>query len=134
MTDDAPATPQATPDTAQAGVGQPSVGKVSLREQADEAQRELGMRHHVYPGLVKRGKMSEAEMAVAIARMRAIRDTLRLFAEHEDAIRDTLATAIRRRREAEEIESLREHPAVQSVLDVFPDAEMTGVRHLEPAS
>lgn len=35
--------------------------KVSLREQADEAQRELAMRQRVYPGLVKRGKMSPAE-------------------------------------------------------------------------
>lgn len=107
--------------------------KVSLREQADEASRELAMRHRVYPGLVKRGKMSAAESAVAIDRMRAIRDTLRLFAEHEDAIRAALAAAIQRRREAEEIASLSEHPAVQAVLDVFPDAEVAAVRHLEGA-
>lgn len=111
-----------------------SAPKVSLREQADEAQRELGMRHRVYPGLVKRGKMSAAESAVAIDRMRAIRDTLRLFADHEDAIRSALSTAIKRRREDAEIETLREHPAVQTVLDVFPGATVTGVHTLEPTT
>ena len=107
--------------------------KVSLREQADEAQRELAMRHRVYPGLVKRGKMTETEQAVAIARMRAIRDTLRLFAEHEDAIRSALATAIQRRKDAAEIDALREHPAVKAVLGAFPDADIAEVRHLEGA-
>lgn len=133
MTEAAPATPQATPRTAQAGVGQPSVGKVSLREQADEAQRELAMRHRVYPGLVKRGKITDAEQATGIARMRAIRDTLRLFADHEDAVRAALAAAIRRDREVKEIDALREHPAVQAVFDAFPDADIAEVRHLEGA-
>lgn len=101
--------------------------KVSLREQADEAARELAMRHRVYPSLVTRGKMTETEQAVAIARMRAIRDTLRLFAEHEDAIRSALANALKHKRDAAEIAALREHPAVQAVLDVFPDATMSVV-------
>mgnify|MGYP003384791470 CR=1 FL=1 len=118
-----------------------ATGKVSLREQADEAQRELAMRHRVYPGLVTRGKMSAAESAVAIARMRAIRDTLRLFAEHEDAIRSALGDAIRQRRadaqwafeacKQDEIEALRDDPGVRAVLDVFPDATVTGVTNLE---
>lgn len=102
--------------------------KVSLREQAEEAQRELAMRQRVYTGLVKRGKMSPAEQAVAINRMRCIRDTLLLFAEHEEAIRDALAGALRKRRQAEEVETLRDHPAVQAVLDVFPEAEIADVR------
>lgn len=104
-----------------------------MREQADEAQRELAMRHRVYPGLVKRGKMSEAEMAVAVARMRAIRDTLRLFAEHEDAIRSALGQAIKHSRLSAEADELRQHPAVQAVFDAFPDADIAEVRHLEGA-
>lgn len=130
MTDDAPATPQATPNTGLPSVGH---GKVSLREQAKEAQRELEMRHRVYPGLVKRGKMTETEQAVAIARMRAIRDTLRLFADHEDAIRSALGQAIKHSRLSAEADELRQHPAVQAVLDVFPDADIAEVRHLEGA-
>lgn len=62
---------------------------VPLRLQAECAQRELAMRHRVYPGLVKRQKMTEAEAASEIDTMRAIRDTLRLFAEHETAMRST---------------------------------------------
>lgn len=135
MTDAAPAKvpprEQATPHRpAECG----ATGKVSLREQADEAQRELAMRHRVYPGLVKRGKMSAAESAVSIDRMRAIRDTLRLFADHEDAVRAALAGSIRRKKEAAEVEALREHPAVQAVFDAFPDADIAEVRHLEGAS
>lgn len=128
MPDAAAAQGHALPDTAQAGGGP---AKVSLREQADEAQRELAMRHRVYPGLVKRGKMTEAEQAVAIARMRAIRDTLRLFAEHEEAMRAALATAIRRKAQAAEIEAVREQPIVEELLGMFPEAEITGVQPIE---
>jgi hypothetical protein len=111
----------------------PSVGqaKVSLREQADEAAREVAMRHRVYPGLVKRGRMTEAEAAIGIARMRAIRDTLRLFAEHEGAVRDALARAIAGRRQQAEIDALGDEPAVAAVLDAFPGASIVDVRHLE---
>lgn len=105
--------------------------KVSLREQADEAQRELGMRHRVYPGLVSRGKMTEAESAAAIDRMRAIRDTLRLFAEHEDELRRVLARAIERRAVEAEADALRADPAVGAVLAAFPDAEVIGAQPLE---
>ncbi|HML28777.1 MAG TPA: hypothetical protein PKE16_08060 [Hyphomicrobium sp.] len=74
---------------------------VPLRIQADEAHRELTMRHRVYPGQVKRGKMTEAEAQVGYDVMRAIRDTLQLFAEYEDEIRSALRHAIAARRELE---------------------------------
>lgn len=101
--------------------------KVSLREQAEEAARELTSRYRIYAGRVKRGDMTEAESAVGIARMRAIRNTLRLFAEHEDAMRDALAQAIERKRRDAEIDAVRDHPMVAGALKEFPDAEITGV-------
>lgn len=81
-------------------IDQPHAAKVPLRIQADEAQRELAMRHRVYPGLVKRGKMTELEANAAIAVMRAIRNTLRLFAEYEVPVRSAVEKAIEAARRA----------------------------------
>ena len=99
--------------------------RISLREQAEAAQRELAMRHRVYPGLVKRDRMTGAEAAREIDLMRAIRDTLRLFAAHEDRVRAALfdgLAAERRRRTADELAATE--PAVAAVLAHFPDAEI----------
>lgn len=101
--------------------------KISLREQAECAQRELAMRHRVYPGRIKNNKMTEAEAAGEIATMRAVRDTLRLFAQHENAIRAALRREIER---AKDIEDLRGHPAVEAVLGAFPDAEIVDARRI----
>jgi hypothetical protein len=92
--------------------------KISLREQADEAHRELVMRHRVYPGLVKRGKMSASEAEVGFAVMRAMRDTLRMFAEYEPEIREALKKAIEAHREIEQ------SPLAKTVHDAFPGAAM----------
>jgi hypothetical protein len=123
------AAPVPSADAATAGSGghPERKAKVSLRLQAEAAQRELAMRHRVYPGLVKRGKMTAAEADGEIAAMRAIRDTLRLFAEHEDAVRSTLARAIEARRHADELDELRTHPAVTAVLDEFPGSTIAGL-------
>lgn len=99
--------------------------KVPLREQADCAQRELAMRHKVYPGRIKNGKMTEAEAAVEIDSMRAIRDTLRLFAEHETVVRSALEQAIEARKVAD---ANADHPALRALRETFPDAEPAGVR------
>lgn len=104
--------------------------KVPLREQAEEAQRELARRHRSFAGQVKHGKMTEAEAAVGLARMRAIRDTLRLFAEHEDAVRAALEQSLQRAIEAQEIEALASDPLVGAISDAFPGAEITAVREL----
>lgn len=106
--------------------------KVSLREMAEEAHRELALRHRVYPGQVKRGFLTQADADTFIARMRAIRDTLRLFAEHEDSVRAALAFSMQRTREAAEIDALQEHEAVAAVREAFPGAEITAVRDLPP--
>jgi DNA polymerase-3 subunit gamma/tau len=42
--------------------------------------------------------------------------------------------AVRREREAAELEALKSHPAVRAVLDAFPDAKIAEVRRFAPAS
>ncbi len=96
---------------------------VPLRLQADEVQRVLATLHRSYAGQVKHGRMTELEATVSLLRMRAVRDTLRLFAEHEDAVRAALISAIRRQRESAELDALRADPAVGAVLEQFPDAQ-----------
>ena len=99
---------------------------VPLHIQADCAKRELVMRHRVYPGLVKRGKMTAAEMAGEIAAMRALRDLAQLCHRFEKAIRDT----IRRELAAEK---LADHPAVRELRAAFPEAEIADIRFDTPA-
>lgn len=113
-----------SPATAVDGQDQPRA-KVSLREQADEAAREVERRERNYPSLVLAEVMSQVEAAVGIYRMRAIAGTLALFAEHEDAVRAALAAAIKRRRQLEDAETIRDHPAVRAVATALPDAEIT---------
>ena len=42
--------------------------------------------------------------------------------------------AVRRQREAEDLESLKSHPAVRAVLEAFPDAKIAEIRHLAAAA
>lgn len=90
--------------------------KISLREQADEAHRELVNRHRYYPSQVKSGKMSAQDAEVGYAVMRAIRDTMRLFAEYEPEMRQALKAAIEAHRE------IANSPLAKTVLEAFPGA------------
>jgi len=104
----------------------PLRAKVSLLQQADEASRELTMRYKVYSMRVKAGKMSEAEKAHGISTMRAIRDTLRLFAMFEPEIRDTLKRCLERRAVEDEVAALKASDSVVGALaDAFPGATVT---------
>lgn len=109
----------------------PKRQKVPLADLIAIAERELSMRYCVYPGRVQAGKMTQAAADFEIAGMRAIRDILRLFAEHEAAVRATLVHEIHCRRMAAEAAALRNHPAVNAVMDAFPDAEITDVRETQ---
>ena len=109
--------------------------KISLREQADSAHRELAMRHRVYPGLVKRGKMTEAEAEAEIALMRAIRDTLRLLEPWEAPLRAWLAQQIATSRIKDSVParddgavSQEASAMVDAVIEAFPGATVTDVR------
>lgn len=110
--------------------------KISLREQADAAHRELAMRHRVYPGLVKRGKLTEVEAEVGYAEMRAIRDTLRLFAEFEDPLRVWLQQQVATRRLFPDLPagiSDAERDSLTIIVEQFPGAVLADVRERDPA-
>ncbi len=49
---------------------------VTLTMQISEVEREIAMRRQVYPSLVGKGKMRQAEADHKIAIMTAVRDTL----------------------------------------------------------
>ena len=50
---------------------------VTIEQQIMCVQREISMRYRVYPNLVTRGKMKQAEAEHEIACMHAVHDTLR---------------------------------------------------------
>ena len=52
------------------------MSKISMTEQEKEVKREISMRKAVYPSLIKRGKMTEAEAARRIEVMEAVLQTL----------------------------------------------------------
>lgn len=109
-----------------------SIGdKVPLRVMADAAQREIAMRHRVYPGRVRDGKMSQSEADAEIYVMRAIRDALRLFAEHEGEVRTALVDAKKKQVLKDEINGISDHPSTTAVLEAFPGATIVDVRPLE---
>ena len=49
---------------------------ISMTEQKKEVQREIAMRKKVYPGLIAKGKMTEADAAHRIEAMEAVLQTL----------------------------------------------------------
>lgn len=105
---------------------------IPLADQAAKLDRILDERVGFYRLGVKKGTLALDVAARKHAEVEAIRKSFAFLVANAGWIR---AEAQRRRemREAEaEIESLREHPAVQSVLTEFPGAEVTGVHHLEP--
>ena len=140
MTDSQSAAPQVEPGALAVG-GQSKEpadlhlrAKVPLRMQAEAANCELTMRYRVYSQRVKAGKMTEAEKAAGISEMRAIRDTLRLFAEYEDEVRATLQRCLERRAIEDEVAALQESnpeaaAAIGHVTTAFPG---TSVRVTPP--
>lgn len=103
--------------------------RIPLAEQAAEAQREIAFRHRVYPGSVRNGKLTQAAADQQIAVMRAIRDTLQLFARYEDDVRATLERCLARDRDRAELAEMQRHPLVQTLCNEF-DGE---VRPPDPA-
>ena len=65
--------------------------KVSLNQQIEEAEREMGLRRKVYPALVARGKMRASEADFFVERQQAIIDTLSWLQDNEDVIKQRLA-------------------------------------------
>jgi hypothetical protein len=115
----------------------PKRRKFPLADQAEAAAEEMHRKYKRCLARVKAGEMSQEAADDEIAVWRAIRDTMRLFSEHESPIRDLIAYEIRRRREAAEhaaeIEEMKKHPAVGAVLNAFPDADVGLPREPAPA-
>ncbi len=74
------------------------MSKVRLSEQIAEVKRELEMRAHVYPGLVSKGKMRQAEAGYRTTAMEAVLGTLVFLQRHEDTFREIAEAEIRERR------------------------------------
>ena len=106
---------------------------VPLAEQAEAAHRALAMVYRSCEAKVRRGEMSRAEADREISAFRAMRDTLALFAEFEDAVRHTVRNELARVKFVAELETLRDEPAVAAVLDAIPGAEITDVREFGAA-
>lgn len=87
------------------------------------------MRERVYPGFIARQRMSEREAAEELAAMRQIVRVLKCFLDYELPIRAAIRERMAQNRELEE---LRRHPAVETVLETWPDAEVVEARPYTP--
>lgn len=64
---------------------------VSIQAQLHEAQREIAKRREVYPRMVAKGSMRQAEADLLIGYMEAIRDTLLFCRDNQEAFRAFVA-------------------------------------------
>lgn len=64
---------------------------VNLVQQIEEVEYEISMRERVYPGLVTRRKMKQADATYRIERMRAVLKTLQWLQANEAAIKQKVA-------------------------------------------
>lgn len=65
--------------------------KISLAQQIDEINRELGQRRIVYPSLVARGTMRPSIAEFQVNRLTAARDTLLWLQANELTIKQRLS-------------------------------------------
>lgn len=65
--------------------------RVSLHGQIDEVRREIAKRAEVYPRLVAKGAMRQAEADYLVARLQAVLTTLLWLADNERLIRQRLS-------------------------------------------
>lgn len=68
-----------------------SARRISLSQQIDEIDYELGQRSRVYPGLATSKKRRQSELDYHVARLEAVRATLVWLAAHEVEIKAFLA-------------------------------------------
>jgi hypothetical protein len=67
------------------------MAKVSIHSQIREAEREVAKRREVYPRLVAKGSMRQAEADLLISYMEAIRDTLLFCRDNQEEFRAFVA-------------------------------------------
>jgi hypothetical protein len=65
------------------------MSKIPIRQQIAEVEREIAMRHSVYPRLVAQERMSQAAAKQALDCMAAALATLKWVERHAAALRET---------------------------------------------
>jgi hypothetical protein len=65
---------------------------ISLTGQIQEVEREIALRHNVYPRQVSKGDLKQATADLLIERMEAVRTTLMWLQKHEADIRGFVAS------------------------------------------
>lgn len=106
-------------------------GPILADEQIEEVEREIRHRMRLYPEWVSKGRYKLDTAARKIAVMRRVRDTLAWLADNRAWIDAEHKRRVARARLEAEAETLRDDPAVETLLDAFPEAEITHVRHIE---
>lgn len=111
---------------------------VPLPEQAAEVERELRQRERLYPQWIAEGRIKPDTAATKVRNLRAAATTLRFMAGHAEGLR-TLVGYLRNTGAGleptpDERAALLAHPAVQAVLDAWPDAEAIGIRPITQPS
>lgn len=100
--------------------------KLPIDDLVRAAERELAMRERLYPQWVKGGRMTQEKADHEIQAQRQIVETMLLFQRFRQPIFDTVT------RRLSALRSVESHPAVEAVLDVFPEAEI--IIHDMPAN
>jgi hypothetical protein len=63
-----------------------AASKPSIHHQIAEVRRELAMRANVYPNMIARGKMKQAEAQLCTVRMESVLSTLEFMRDHRALI------------------------------------------------
>lgn len=104
---------------------------IPLDEQIREVEREIRQRARLYPKWVEDGRYKQDTADAKLATMRAVHDTLMWLEQNRDWIRSEAERRLLAERLRAEADSLRDEPAVATLLDAFPGAEITDVRNIQ---
>jgi transcription elongation GreA/GreB family factor len=106
---------------------------IPLNEQIAEVEREIRMRARVYPDWIEKKRLKPETAETKLAALRAAQSTLMWLERNMAWIKPEAqrrAMLARQQKELDEIEAAERAavltaPAVQAVLEVFPDATVT---------
>ncbi|OYW56830.1 MAG: hypothetical protein B7Y80_01730 [Hyphomicrobium sp. 32-62-53] len=93
-------------------------GRIHIAELVRHADAQLAARQKAYPGEIANGRITREAADHALQAQRQIVDILVLFQRFEGAFRELAL------RKLADIREIHRHPAVENVLEVFPDAEI----------
>lgn len=111
---------------------------VPIADQVSEVEREIGLRHRVYPAWIASGRISQHEAELRIETLGAALATLRLVQQYADGVRKLILFLRAANLEpgetptTEERDALLTNPAVRELVRTFPGAEIVAVRPAPP--